>query len=58
MTHFSAELNEAREAIERVRKVHKPYDGGSRGICCFECEVGNVPVSYPCPTIKALEGTL
>jgi ABC-type Zn uptake system ZnuABC Zn-binding protein ZnuA len=42
--------------IQRVRELHHPYNGGTYGTCCFECEVGDVPVSYPCPTIKALDG--
>ena len=50
------ELRKLTQAVARVRELHKPYDAGSYGISCFECEVGDVPVPYPCPTIEALDG--
>jgi hypothetical protein len=48
--------------IQRVRELHKPFDSNKNpfidnyGICCMACEVNDMPVEYPCPTIKALDG--
>lgn len=59
LTYFKAELNEALEAIKRVRELHKleEYDGES---FCSECITGwnfeYESASYPCDTIKALDG--
>lgn len=59
MRYFLAELNKAREAIERVRQLHQPIENGEWEPHCSHCRegVGYVDfVDYPCPTIKALDG--
>jgi hypothetical protein len=52
------EYKEMREAIVRVRELHKP--GGKEFKYCRHCEIGTVSgydyADYPCPTIKALDG--
>ena len=42
-----------RQAIKRVRELHKAYDheGFTISKRCLECDN-----DYPCPTIKALDG--
>jgi hypothetical protein len=62
MTYFQAELNEAREAIQRVKNLHPKVTSGfhkdgkewkyEAGLCTY-CSC-----AYPCDTIEALEGTL
>ena len=51
MTYFLAELNQAREAIQRVREMHGPIDIDG-DLECRECPMS----AYPCRTIKALDG--
>jgi hypothetical protein len=65
MTYFLARANQAEEAIQRVRELHKEVDAndsvcGDPECCgeyiedwtmCQECYC-----DYPCPTIKALDG--
>jgi uncharacterized protein with PIN domain len=49
--------NELLEAIERVRKIHTPFWLDEPH--CSEChsyEVDENYASYPCPTIRALDG--
>lgn len=57
MTYFQAEANKLQEAIDRVRKLHKPSTNGDY---CTHCEIGQVSgydyADYPCDTIKALDG--
>jgi hypothetical protein len=61
------EYKEMREAIHRVRELHKPYQlkklGNSTKVICVTCVdrlntetniLEHIP--YPCPTIKALDG--
>lgn len=43
------EYKEMREAIQRVRKLHKPYWNEQE--FCDWCDL-----PYPCPTIQALDG--
>ena len=71
MTYLLTELNKTREAIERVRELHKPYEDANQHyakdsvlygvtIWCYECSVeqgmDEYATPYPCPTIKALDG--
>lgn len=49
MTYFQAVANEAQEAIQRVRELHRP-DPKANGYC-DECQT-----NYPCPTIQTLDG--
>lgn len=58
MTYFLVEANEAKEAIERVREIHKPYvvSGMACSCCKLSTECSVCDESYPCPTIKALDG--
>jgi hypothetical protein len=52
---FDAELKLI-QAIERVRKLHKPSQVGyETKTVCLACEVNCEPVDYPCRTIKALD---
>lgn len=62
---FKGEAHEYKQAIERVRELHKPvtsYKGMDNDeiIGCYECEETGSGreywVEYPCPTIKALDG--
>lgn len=51
------EYKEMREAIARVRAVHKPDENNH----CCRCIAGYVHpypynYAYPCPTIRALDG--
>jgi hypothetical protein len=48
------QYKEMREAIQRVRKLHSPIQDKFVVTLswCFSCEQ-----DYPCPTIKALDGT-
>jgi hypothetical protein len=59
MTYFLAELNEAKEAIQRVRELHSPipHPYQEEFQLCSHCgnEVDGSWI-YPCPTIKALDG--
>lgn len=65
------EYKEMREAIVRVRELHKPlkdeddvyFPSSDERYCsvCFEDRDGwdnYVYIKYPCPTIKALDGML
>ena len=53
---FDAELK-LMQAIERVRKLHKPSQVGYKTkTVCLACEVNCEPVDYPCRTIQALDG--
>lgn len=66
MTYFMAELNEAKEAIERVRELHTPIKSlnGFGPEACKECsELTTLVLGYAnyvayefCPTIRALNG--
>lgn len=51
------EYKEMREAIARVRELHKPSDFYGN-LKCSQCTWGRdeSPEDYPCPTIKALDG--
>jgi hypothetical protein len=55
---FKGIANEYKQAIERVREIHKPveiglYYGDNYGyLGCPVCDE-----LYPCPTIQALDGT-
>ena len=51
MTYFQAELNEALEAIQRVRDLHVQETPITT--FCKECSF-----MYPCDTIKALDGEI
>lgn len=44
-------------AIQRVREIHKPVEYYGQRFCAV-CVVDGIPesISYPCPTIKALDG--
>lgn len=60
---ITADLDEARAAIERVRMLHRPVEYGSWGTICAECSgwdgrtCDNSPCGYEyCPTLKALAG--
>ena len=54
MTYFQAELNEAQEAIQRVRELHK---ASANGLVCVHClDYDNEDAAYRCPTIRALDG--
>lgn len=47
------------EAIERVRKLHKPVAGigiTECAVCVDDRMYWVESVEYPCPTIKALDG--
>lgn len=46
---FKGLINRYKQAVERVRKAHKPTE--PNGDYCPQC--GDV---YPCPTIQALDG--
>jgi hypothetical protein len=54
-----AELQTARDAIQRVRELHERYDEIQFGttICggCSDIDHG-IFMDYPCPTIKELNG--
>ena len=59
------QYREMREAIQRVRELHKPYQWDAllpNSLLCFECSKINergsnmFSIQYPCPTIKALDG--
>ncbi|MET8825668.1 hypothetical protein ABZX40_20365 [Streptomyces sp. NPDC004610] len=49
-------------AVDRVRALHHPVDGGADGPRCGGCPAGDpaagrpVAQPYPCPTVRALEG--
>ena len=61
---FKGLLNRAKQAIERIREVHKPFqfDALSSRRACAECSQINkhgmsiFGIEYPCPTIQALDG--
>lgn len=58
-THL-ADLITALEQIERIREVHAPIQHGDRQVCA-ECVTSDYPdeawpVTYPCPTIRILDG--
>jgi hypothetical protein len=59
------EYKEMREAIVRVRELHKPYQWDALlpdSLLCYECSKINergsnmFSIQYPCLTIKALDG--
>lgn len=57
------EYKEMREAISRVRELHKPAtisEGSIHTRYCTECakSISDADdfIQYPCPTIKALDG--
>lgn len=56
------EYKEMREAIARVRELHKPSEEDYFGPVCIECDFGRYScgcggwVEWPCDTIKALDG--
>jgi hypothetical protein len=57
MTYFQAQLNEALEAIQRVRELHTLIVEQAQ--CCKDCEYrycSDCDQDYPCPTIQALDG--
>jgi hypothetical protein len=54
---FKGEAHKYKQAIERVRKIHTPFWLDEPH--CSEChsyEVDENYASYPCPTIRALDG--
>jgi len=65
MTYFQAKANQAEEAIQRVRELHKEIDANDSVCgdpdCCGAYEEGwtmcqDCYSDYPCDTIKALDG--
>lgn len=66
MTYFQAKANEAEEAIERVRQLHKPVKSlnGFGPEACEACsQLTSMALGYEnwvayefCPTIRALDG--
>ena len=49
-----------RAAVERVRALHaseRRHNGWIDVTCCRECSDDNNTYRYPCPTLRALEGT-
>lgn len=50
------EYKEMREAIARVRKLHKPATFSEGSIHIRYCSAYCEPTYYPCDTIKALDG--
>lgn len=46
------QYKEMREAIQRVRKLHKPKTWKDGSVFCL----ANCEQEYPCPTIQALDG--
>jgi len=59
VNQINAELSEAKQAIQRVRELHKPSEMlGIWDAVCSVCTEGDLHdyVEYPCPTIKALDG--
>lgn len=51
---------ELESAIERVRALHdgeRRHVGWIDVICCRECSDDDNTYAYPCPTLRALEGT-
>lgn len=61
---FKGVAHRYKQAIERVRDLHKPFqfDALSSKRACTECSQINkhgmsvFGIEYPCPTIKALDG--
>lgn len=53
------ELHRLRAAVARVRGLHEPYRTAWTDAfdVCTGCTRGMDLEPYPCPTIKALEGT-
>jgi len=52
-------IADQQEAIERVRELHKEFAGNIPGdleLCDVCHDANGVPMYYPCPTIKALDG--
>lgn len=46
------------QAVARVREVHVNARPGCGERCCAHCaECGSIGDGYPCPTIRALDGT-
>ena len=57
LTGMFKEHDQALEAIQRVRELHKPFEdevyiGKELGFICDHC----YNEKYPCPTIQALDG--
>lgn len=46
-----------RQAVQRVRELHKQVNGPADDLTCDACAVDEINYpTYPCPTIKALDG--
>lgn len=57
LVNHAAEYIEAREAVARLREVHRPYLGVNGLSYCEECTVfADIEhVLYPCDTIRTIE---
>ena len=45
-------------ALHRVRALHSPYRGVAEDDTCAHCSwLTGLPITWPCPTIRAIEGT-
>lgn len=52
-------LEQALEAIERVRELHSPHQSANGQLICNECTgLSRDFEDYPCLTIQALDGEL
>ena len=51
------QIEKYKAQVERVRELHQPINGPADDTTCKACVIDedNYP-TYPCPTVKALDG--
>lgn len=55
---LTAERDDARAAIARVQALHYPVPDWNGGVRCHICDDSSTTDgAYPCPTIRAIDGT-